>query len=72
MRLNEKWTPTRLGILHCVTKRDYMRFMIWIMEKMDNEIREENERSGKHITKQTLVFDMEGLSMRQLAYKPCN
>ena len=42
------------------------------MEKMSHDIAEHDARSEEKITKLTIIFDMELLSMRQVAYKPSN
>ena len=58
------------GMLQSVTKKDYLRYQVWLAEKLNGEMREENKRNGKVNTYFTLIFDAEGLSMKQLAYKP--
>lgn len=45
---------------------------MYIIERMDRDIAEESKKTGKPITSLTAVFDMEGLSMRQIAHKPSN
>ena len=58
------------GILQSVTKRDYMRYQIWMTEKVNGEMREESKRTGKINTYITFISDAEGLSIKQMAYKP--
>ena len=58
------------GMLQSVTKKDYLRYQVWLAEKLNGEMREENKRNGKVNTYFTLIFDAEGLSMKQLAYRP--
>lgn len=42
------------------------------MEKINNDLAEQSKQSGKKISKVTFIFDMDELSMRQVAYKPSN
>ena len=63
------------GILNSTTKKELTKAAIWLLESMAKEIRLENEMRNsledkKRISKQTMLFDMEGLSMKTAAYKP--
>lgn len=59
------------GILQSVTRKDYMRFQMWMAEKVNKEMREESFKTGKNIKNQmTFIADMEHLSMRQMTYRP--
>ena len=57
-----------IGILRATTKKELARYYLWVVEEMARVIREES--GNKKVTKQTVIFDMEGLSLRQIAYKP--
>jgi len=58
------------GISQSVTKRDYMRYQIWMTEKINGEMREESKRTGKMNTYITFISDAQDLSIKQMAYKP--
>lgn len=59
------------GILQSVTRKDYMRFQMWMAEKFNKEMREESLRTGENPkTQMTFIADMEFLSMRQMTYRP--
>ena len=58
------------GILQSVTKRDYMRYQLWMTEKINGEMREESKRTGKVNTYITFISDAQDLSIKQMAYKP--
>ncbi len=59
------------GLLQSVPKKDFMRFQMWITEKINREMLAESLVTGKNNSwKLTFIADMEHLSMRQLAYKP--
>lgn len=58
------------GILHSVSKKDFSRSMIYLMETMSREIQLEKELTGRLITQQTCIFDVAELSMRILSHKP--
>ena len=49
---------------------------MWLLESMAKEIRLENEirkeLGKKNITKQTILFDMDGLTVKTASYKPGN
>lgn len=48
----------------------YLRYQVWIAEKLNKEMREENKRNDKVNTYFTLISDASGLSYKQMAYKP--
>lgn len=58
------------GILNSVTKKEFSRSMIYLMEIMSRDIQLEKERTGRLITQQTCIFDVAELSMRILSHKP--
>ena len=60
------------GILKSVSKRDYLRYISYMAEKSFAQMRKNSLKTETPVTYQTFIIDMEGLSMRQMAYKPCN
>jgi hypothetical protein len=59
------------GILQSVSKRDYLRYVCYLVEKGIVEFKKCSERAKKPVSTSTFIIDMEGLSMRQMGYKPC-
>jgi hypothetical protein len=59
------------GILQSVSKRDYLRYISYMAEKNLAAMRKNSLQTENPVTYQTFIIDMEGLSMRQMAYKPC-
>ena len=60
------------GILKSVSKRDYLRYISYMAETNLAAMRKNSLNKVQPILYQTFIVDMEGLSMRQMAYKPCN
>jgi hypothetical protein len=58
-------------MLQSVSKRDYVRYVCYLSEMGIVQMKKNSEHGGKPVTCQTIVIDMEGLSMRQMGYKPC-
>ena len=59
------------GIFQSVTKKDYMRFQLWMTEKVNRQMLEESKTTGQNKACQLMfVADAEHLSMRQMTYKP--
>jgi hypothetical protein len=56
------------GIMQSTTKKELMRFMIYIMEKNALNMRQNPERCSSQSI--CVVADMEQLSMWQMAYRP--
>ena len=54
-----------------LTKKDLKRVNVYTLEKMMQAIREENNNQGGRaiISRQTMVFDMDGLALKQLTNK---
>jgi hypothetical protein len=59
------------GILKSVNKRDYLRYISYMAEKNLAAMRKNSLNKIQPILYQTFIVDMEGISMRQMAYKPC-
>jgi len=61
------------GIMQSVTRKDYLRDMIWWTEKARHQWRLEQERTGhKRPFKNTIVADSEQLGLSRLANRSCN
>ena len=60
------------GILKSVNKRDYLRYISYMAETNLAAMRKNSLNKVQPILYQTFIVDMEGISMRQMAYKPCN
>lgn len=58
-------------MLQSVSKRDYVRYVCYLSEMGIVQMKKNSEHAGKPVTCQTIIIDMEGLSMRQMGYKPC-
>ena len=56
-----------IGIVRSVTRKEMARFNIWLVEQTARVIRQDE---SNHLAQQTFLFDLEGLSFRQIAYKP--
>lgn len=63
---------TSLGILQCVPRKEFSKFAMYMIEVIDRGTDEESVKTGKPINSVTAVFDMEGLTMRQIAHKQSN
>ncbi len=59
------------GVLQSVSKRDYLRYICYLVEKGMTEMKKCSERIKKPVCNSTFIIDLEGLSMRQMGYKPC-
>ncbi|KZS17891.1 SEC14 protein 2 [Daphnia magna] len=58
------------GILQSVSKTDYLRYLTYMAETNYVLMRKNSLLTGKPVTLQTFIIDMDGLSMRQMSYKP--
>ena len=58
-------------MLQSVSKRDYLRYIIYLSEKNHAEMRKNSANAKEPVTYETFIIDMEELSMRQMAFKPC-
>lgn len=59
-----------IGILQSVSKKDFIKYVNYLAETSMHEMRKNGAITGKPVTYQTFVIDMEFLSMRQMSYKP--
>ncbi|XP_046633896.1 SEC14-like protein 2 [Daphnia pulicaria] len=55
------------GILQSVTKRDYLRYMVYITEMSHRLMMENALRSGKPVSYQTIIIDMADFSVNQMS-----
>ena len=60
------------GLMQSTTRKDYMRYQIWMSELAQREMRKENQKTGRKVSSMTYIADADQLSMRQIAYKPGN
>ena len=58
------------GMMMSTTRKDFMRFQIWMTELVNREMRRENEKNGGRNTFTTFIMDMDELAMSQVTYKP--
>ncbi|KAI9561268.1 hypothetical protein GHT06_012224 [Daphnia sinensis] len=58
------------GLLQSVTKGDYLRYLIYMAEKNHAAMKKTSLLTGKSVTQQTFIVDLDGLSMRQRIYRP--
>ncbi|XP_059350802.1 SEC14-like protein 2 [Daphnia carinata] len=58
------------GMLQSVSKRDYLRYLTYMAESNCATMRKNSLLAGKPVTHQTFLIDMDGLSMRQMSFKP--
>lgn len=52
-------------------KRDYIRYVTYFMERSVKLVNQNNNATGKSISYQTLIVDLEHFSVNQITYKPC-
>ena len=53
-----------------MTKKEFYNYLTWMFETFSKTIQEVNKQTRYRTTKQTLVFDLDQFSMRQLTIKP--
>ncbi|XP_046460982.1 SEC14-like protein 2 isoform X2 [Daphnia pulex] len=58
------------GILQSVSKRDYLRYICYLAEMGMTEIVNNSKLAQKPIIGSMFIIDMEGLSGKQMSYKP--
>ena len=58
-----------LGLFKSVTKKDYVRYIIYQSEYGSRELRNLSLKTGKPITKETLIVDLADLNLRDVAQK---
>ena len=59
------------GMLQSANKRDFLRYITYLAERSQAEMRKNSDNAKEPVTYQTFIIDMEELSMRQMAFKPC-
>lgn len=60
------------GIMMSVSKKTYTRYFAYVSEKSIREMHESSLRTGKTVSTQTIIIDMENLSSKQMGFKPGN
>ena len=58
------------GILLSVTKKDYISYFAYLGEKSMSEMIKNSQETGRSVSLQTVIIDMDQLSSRQFCYKP--
>lgn len=58
------------GVLHCVSRADFVRFTIQNIEKYMKIAYEQNLKHGPQARQFVIVFDMEGFNLKQYAWRP--
>jgi len=58
------------GIMMSVTKKTYLQYFAYNSEKSIKEMHRLSKLTGKSVSTQTIIIDMENLSSRQMGYKP--
>ncbi len=61
------------GILQSVKKKDYLMQVVYLVETSISRVRNDPnkfKRSADAVTQSTMIFDMDGFSMRHITYKP--
>ena len=58
------------GIIQSVTKKDYVRYFAYVSEKSFSEMVKNSKESGRSVSYQTVIIDMDQLSPHQMSYKP--
>ncbi len=56
--------------MESVTRREYKKYVLYLTEMSLRGIGKMSHQKGKLMTHETLILDMEELSMKQLACKP--
>lgn len=59
------------GILQSVSKRDYLRYVCYLAEMGVAETKKNKKHAQNPTMGSVFVIDMEGLSTKQMTYKPC-
>jgi len=58
------------GILHVVTRKDFIKAMIKLLDSYLNLAREQSKKHGQIANQLTVVFDMEGFNLKPFLWKP--
>ena len=56
--------------MQSATRKDYQRYILYVGEQSLRQMAINGRNLGKAVTQQCAIVDMEGLTMRQLTYKP--
>ncbi len=62
-----------IGLMHCVSKKDYLMFLLNVLETMISKVvanPTKYRRTPGAVVQATVIVDVEGFSMNQATYKP--
>ncbi len=59
-----------IGILRSVNKKDLLRYVSYLAELSKIKMANESQRTSSPVHYETMIIDMDGLSMQQIAFKP--
>lgn len=68
--INAQGRTDMKGLIQSTTRKDFLRFQVWMSEKSNRELRLESQRTGKTISLMILISDADQLSMKQIVCKP--
>ncbi|GIZ03147.1 SEC14-like protein 2 [Caerostris extrusa] len=54
------------GLLCCVRRPEIRKCITWFLDTDKEEMRKRSKETGVHIEKRTFIFDLDGLSLRQI------
>jgi hypothetical protein len=58
------------GMMHCITKNDFIKMTIKTLEMYLSTARQQAEKFGQEASKIICVMDMENFNIRQYAWRP--
>lgn len=58
------------GMLHVVTQRDIVKVTVKILDQYLKLAKEQSKKHGQIANQLTVVFDMEGFSLKQYIWRP--
>lgn len=58
------------GMLHTISKADFIRSTIQILEKYMNIALEQSKKHGPQARQFVVLFDMEGVNLKQYTWRP--
>lgn len=58
------------GLFYSVKKSEFIKYIVKLMESSEQEMRDQSERMGKVVDTHSIIFDLENLTMKQVAWKP--
>jgi len=58
------------GSLHVITQKDFIRYMIKVLDGFLNLAKEQSKKHGQIANQLTVIFDMEEFNLKQYLWKP--